>query len=89
MSGVPTKQFLPNSLIKLGKLAMAKDWDNSKCSSVIDPKTAGIYDLDMLKKALENLTSSEFVWTDLESEEIFCYITKVPREKLNLVKVNV
>ena len=27
MAGIPTRQFLPNSIIKLSKLVMAKDWD--------------------------------------------------------------
>lgn len=85
MSGIPTKQFLPLSLLKLATFVRTRDWSKEACLAKLNPENIVGMDVNKFKKALTTLTSSSFVLSDHEMEEIFGYVTKQPREKWQTV----
>jgi len=90
IGGIPTKQFLPLSLLKLAVLVQTKDWSKNQCAEKLNPKRQASMDITEFKQALSNLTSAEFVIDPDEVEEIFGYITKMPREKwATVVKIDI
>jgi hypothetical protein len=76
ISGVPTKQFLPLSLLKLATFIRTRDWSKDACVAKLNPENLVGLDIDRFKKSLQSLTSSSFVITDHEIEELFGYVTK-------------
>ena len=85
ISGIPTKQFLPLSLLKLATFIRTRDWSKDACVAKLNPENLVGLEIDRFKKSLQSLTSSSFVITDHEIEEIFGYVTKQPREKWQTV----
>jgi Ca2+-binding EF-hand superfamily protein len=85
ISGIPTKQFLPLSMLKLATFVRTKDWSRDTCIAKLNPENIVGMDINKFKKSLSALTSSSFVLSDLEIEEIFGVVTKQPREKWQTV----
>lgn len=88
ISGIPTKQFLPFSLIKLAELVKANDWTEEEADRKLDPRKLASLDIDEFTSSVKLLTSSQFHMESMEIEELFGYITKMPREKFVSAKLN-
>lgn len=88
ISGIPTKQFLPLSLIKLAVFVKEMDWTKDDADKKIDARKRGSFEIDEFKSAIQTLTSSAFVMDHMETEELFAYITKMPREKWVTARLN-
>lgn len=85
ISGIPTKQFLPLSMLKLATFVRTKDWSRDACIAKLNPENIVGLDINKFKKSLSTLTSSSFVLSDHEIEEIFAVVTKQPRDKWQTV----
>lgn len=62
ISGVPTKQFLPLSLLKLAELVRANDWTSEQCNLKFNTDNVNEMDIASFKTAMSNLTSSTFIF---------------------------
>ena len=89
MAGIPTRQFLPNSIVKLAKLVMAKDWDEKQLRPYIDPKDMNNVTLEIFKKIMNRLNDKDFVFTERESVELFEYVSKCSSSTRDSAKLSI
>lgn len=91
LSGVPTKQFLPSSLLSIASIALSKDLTKDLLKKTIDPSTLIELDIDQFKNSVKKnlLNGSDVELTDREIEEMYSFVTKVPRSKFATTKMSV
>lgn len=78
-------------MISIASLALSKDLTRDLFKKTIDPTTSIEFDVDQLKNSLKKnlLNGSDVEMTDREIEELYSFVTKVPRSKFATTKISV